>query len=149
MHVVYLIGRIALVAIFLVSGVQKLLDLAAVATQISAKLTIPDFLAPYTANVESITGMTTPQMLAIAAAVVEIVFSLFVVLNLAPRFSALFLLAYSAVVTFYSYDLWSVSGPAFSDALFEVLKSVSLMGGLLMLFAVGPWQAVEYEDDAA
>lgn len=149
MHVVYVIGRTALVAIFLVSGVQKLLDLAATATQISAKLGIPDLIAPYAANVEAMTGMTTPQMLAIAAAVIEIVFALFVAFNLAPRFSALVLLIYTAVVTVYSYDLWNLTGAALSDALVQVLKNLSLMGGLLMVFAVGRWQPVEYEDDGA
>ena len=149
MHGVYLIGRVALVAIFLVSGVQKLLDLTATAAQIAAKLAIPDIVAPYTAQVEAFTGMTTPQMLAVAAAVVEIVLALFVIFNLAPRFSALLLLVYTAVVTVYSYDLLNSSGPAFADALMQVLKNFSIIGGLLMLFAVGPWQAVEYEDDAA
>ena len=47
MQVIFLIGRILFVAIFLVSGVRKLLDLAATAKIIEGKLWIPDVAAPY------------------------------------------------------------------------------------------------------
>jgi uncharacterized membrane protein YphA (DoxX/SURF4 family) len=147
MHMVYLIGRVALVAIFLVAGLQKLLDIAATAAQIAAKFTIPAVLAPYAANIEELTGMTAPQILAIASAVIEIVFALFIIFNLATRFSALVLVVYTVVVTAYTYDVWNMSGTALADAILQIMKNISIMGGLLMLFAVGPWEVVDYEDD--
>jgi uncharacterized membrane protein YphA (DoxX/SURF4 family) len=44
MNAVFTVGRIALVAIFIVSGALKLIDVAGTAGQIQSKLTIPAVL---------------------------------------------------------------------------------------------------------
>jgi uncharacterized membrane protein YphA (DoxX/SURF4 family) len=76
MRVIYLIGRILFVAIFLVSGLRKLLDLAATAQLIEARLWVSPPLAPYVEKVSTMSGMSTPQLVTIALAIIQIAFAL-------------------------------------------------------------------------
>ena len=59
-------GRILFSVLFIYSGLVKLLTIAATAEVISAKVVIPDLVAPYASQLETMTGMPMPQMLAIA-----------------------------------------------------------------------------------
>jgi hypothetical protein len=59
--------------LFIYSGVTKLFGIQATAEFISAKVVIPVVLAPYATQLEGMTGMTTPQLLAIAVGVFEVV----------------------------------------------------------------------------
>jgi len=51
MQVIYLIGRILFVAIFLISGLRKFLDLTATAQLVEGGLWVPPFVAPYVEKV--------------------------------------------------------------------------------------------------
>ncbi len=104
MQVIFLIGRILFVAIFLVSGVRKLLDLAGTAQMIEGKLWIPDVAAPYAEKLSTMTGMPTPQLVAIGLAIVQIVFARFIIFNVGSRFAAIVLAIYVAVATAVSFD---------------------------------------------
>jgi hypothetical protein len=65
-------GRVLFAVLFIYSGATKLFGIAATADFIAAKVAIPALLAPYTAQLETMTGMPTPQMLAIAVGVFEV-----------------------------------------------------------------------------
>jgi putative oxidoreductase len=146
MNVVYLIGRIAFVMVFLSSGLFKLIDIAGAAAQFEQKFTIPPEAAPVVANAAGMVGLGSYQMLIIVVAIIEIVFSLFIVFNVAIRFSALALAIVIGVGTFYANDFWNMTGQLRADNLVLVIKNVAIIGGLLMLMAFGEWRVpVEHD----
>jgi uncharacterized membrane protein YphA (DoxX/SURF4 family) len=151
MQVIFLIGRILFVAIFLVSGVRKLLDLAATARIIEGKLWIPEVAAPYAEKLSTMTGMPTPQLVAIVLAIVQIVFALFIIFNVGSRFAAIVLAIYVAFATALAFDFSNLGELARSEAGTSLLKNVALFGGLLILFAIGSWQPglIEEEEEYA
>jgi len=149
MHIVYLLGRIAFVSTFLASGLFKLLDIAATASLIEAKISIPEPAAPLAANITAYTGLTIFQLLAIVLAIIEIVFALFIVFNIATRFSALVLAAVMAVGTYYAHDFWNMAGEARAMNIDALIKNVAIIGGLLMMMATGPWRPAFEGDDYA
>ena len=102
MSITFLIARIAFVAIFLVSGVKKLMAITATAALIQGKFTIPATLGTLAASAEGATGMSAYQLLAIAVGVVEILFPLLIIFNILTRFAALVMLVYIGVITFLS-----------------------------------------------
>ncbi len=70
-------GRILFAVLFVYTGATKLFAIQATSDFIAAKVAIPAIVAPYMAQLEGLTGMTTPQMLAIGvgaffAVVVEV-----------------------------------------------------------------------------
>ena len=93
-------GRVLFAVLFIYSGTTKLFGIQATADFIAAKVTIPDLLAPYTAQLETMTGMPTPQLLAIATGSFEILSGLMIALNFAVRFFAILMIIFVAVVTF-------------------------------------------------
>ncbi len=54
-------------------------------------------------------------MLAIVLAVIEIVFALFIIFNVATRFSAFVLAVVMAVGTYYVHDFWNMTGDEQDD----------------------------------
>src|ERR1051325_4970258 len=99
-------GRVLFAVLFIFSGASKLLDLAATTEIISARVVIPDVLTTYTTQLEAMTGLPTAQMLAIAAAVVELVCGLAIALNFGARFFAIVLILFVIVATFYVQHFW-------------------------------------------
>lgn len=147
MPIVYLIGRIAFVSTFLASGIFKLMDIAGTANLIEATISIPEQLAPAAASVTTYTGLTSFQLLAMILAVIEIVFALFIVFNVATRFSAFVLAVMTAVGTLYVHDFWNMTGDARAMNLDALIKNVAIIGGLLMMMAIGPWRPTLEGDD--
>ncbi len=130
-------GRILFAVIFIVSGAGKLLDIPATTEQIAAKVAIPLAIAPYTAQAEAATGMTTPHMLAIVAGVVELAGGVFIALNLATRFFAAVLLGFVIIATLYFHDFWNQTGDAARMNMIQALKNLSILGALFMLIGIG------------
>ena len=89
---------------------------------------------------QSTLGLPPFQLLAVATSIVEIVFALFILFNVGTRFSAFVLFVFVAVVTFYMHDFWNLAGDARIANLMMAMKNLSMMGGLLMLIAVGDWR---------
>ena len=54
-------GRVLFAVLFIYSGTSKLMALAATADAIATKVPIPPVLAPYATQLETLTGMSTPQ----------------------------------------------------------------------------------------
>ena len=147
MSIAFLIGRIAFVAIFIVSGILNLMDRGKTAAVIQSKITIPPGLANAAAQAEAATGMTSYELIAISVAVISIVFSLLIVFNLVTRFAALVLFIYVGIATYALYDFWNMTGDARTLNMTLALQNLSIMGGLLMLFVIGAWRPGTMEDD--
>ena len=148
MSILFLIGRIAFVAIFIFSGIMKLMNITAIAAAIQAKLVIPAALATVVTAAEGATGMTGYQLLAILAGVVEIVFPVLIIFNILTRFSAFVMLVFTGVVTFLMHDFWNMGDAAqVMTNQTMALKNLSMMGGFLILMAIGSWRPGIYEHD--
>jgi uncharacterized membrane protein YphA (DoxX/SURF4 family) len=146
MSITFLIARIAFVAVFIVSGVKKLMAITATAAIIQSKFTIPATLGTLAASAEGATGMTAYQLLAIAVGVIEILFPLLIVFNILTRFAALVMLIYIGVITFFMHDL-SDMATALADPGMAALKNLSIMGGFLILMVIGPWRPGMHDED--
>ena len=125
-------GRILFAVLFIFSGASKLLNLAATA-QMTEKIAIPAALATYTSQLEGVTGMSTPQMLAIAAGALELICGIMIALNFGARFFAIVLILFVAVATFYYHDFWNQTGADAAGNMIHALKNLSLIGALFMV----------------
>ncbi|HEY3791527.1 MAG TPA: DoxX family protein [Bradyrhizobium sp.] len=130
-------GRILFAVLFLYTGSSKLLAIPATADFIAAKVAIPALLVPYTTQLEGITGMPTPQMLAIAVGCFEIIAGLMIALNLAARFFAILLIFFVAATTFYFHDFWNQAPPENAKSLVDALKNLSIIGALFIIAGYG------------
>src|SRR5262249_52035296 len=130
-------GRILFAVLFIYSGATKLFAIAATADIIAAKIVVPAVIAPYTAQLETMTGMPLPQLLAIAAGAFEVIAGLIIALNFAVRFFAILLIIYLALVTFYFLDFWNQTPPDNGKTLVDALKNLSLIGALFILAGYG------------
>ena len=104
---------------------------------ISSKITVPAAAAPYTAQAESATGMTTPHLLAIAAGLVELACGALIALNIATAFFAMVLIIFIAVATGYFHDFWNQTGDAARMNMIQALKNLSLIGALFVIAGTG------------
>jgi putative oxidoreductase len=130
-------GRVLFAVLFLYSGATKLFGIPATADFIAAKVAIPALLLPYTAQLETMTGMPTPQMLAIAVGSFEIISGLMIALNLAARFFAILLIIFIGAATFYFHDFWNQAPPDNAKTLMDALKNLSLIGALFIIAGYG------------
>jgi len=130
-------GRVLFAVLFIYSGASKLFAIQATADVIAAKFVIPALIAPYTAQLETATGMPLPQLLAIVAGAFEIIAGLMIALNFAVRFFSILLIIYLGFVTFYFLDFWNQAPPDNGKTLVDALKNLSLIGALFMLAGYG------------
>jgi uncharacterized membrane protein YphA (DoxX/SURF4 family) len=100
-------------------------------------VTIPELLAPYTSQLETMTGMTTPQLLALSGGGFEIIAGLMIAVNFGVRFFAILLIFFVLMTTFYFYDFWNQSAPDNAKTLIEALKNLSIIGALFMIAGYG------------
>jgi len=133
MPALYVIGRVLFAALFLVSGINKFLDLQGTADVITTHFAVPAQLVGYAAQVETFTGMPVAQLIAILGGVLEIVGALAIATNLAARTFAVLLALFLAVTIFYFHDFWNAAAPERTASLFEALKDIALIGALLMI----------------
>ena len=140
MHVVFTLGRFLLVLIFILSGAMKLLDISGTAGTIAPVVVVPEALADYVRQIEGVTGMKVAQLLAILAGALELVGGLLIAFNIATRPFALLLTLFTIVATFYFHDFWNMTGAARDANTIHVLKNLSIIGGLLILFVLGSWR---------
>ena len=130
-------GRVLFAVLFIYLGATKLFGIQATADFIAAKITIPAALAPYTAQLETATGMTTPQLLAIAGGGFEVIAGLMIALNFGARFFAILLIIFVGFETFYFHDFWNQAPPDNAATLIEALKNLSIIGALFMIAGYG------------
>jgi putative oxidoreductase len=130
-------GRVLFALLFIYTGATKLFDIQNTTNTIASKVAIPALLTPYTAQIETMTGMTTPQLLAIAVGAFEIIAGLMIALNFGARFFAILLIFFVAVTTFYFDDFWNQASPENAKTLVDALKNLSIIGALFMIAGYG------------
>ena len=92
------------------------------------------------AQIEAATGMATPKLMAIASGVIELGGAIMIALNIGTRLAAALLILFVAAATFYFHDFWSMQGAERMENMIAAQKNLTLIGGLLMLFALGSWR---------
>lgn len=130
-------GRILFAVLFVYLGVTKLFAIQPTADFVASKIMIPPQLTPYTTQLETATGMTTPQLIAIAAGVFETLAGLMIALNFGSRFFALILILYVAGSTYFFQDFWNQSAPENALTVIEALKNLALIGALFIIAGYG------------
>jgi putative oxidoreductase len=130
-------GRILFAVLFVYTGATKLFAIQATSDYIAAKVPLPALIVPYLAQLESMTGMTTPQMLAIGAGAFEVIAGLMIALNFLARFFAILLVIFVVVTTFYFHDFWNQAPPDNARTLIDALKNLSLIGALFIIAGYG------------
>src|ERR1700723_3073637 len=125
-------GRILFAVLFIFSGASKLLNLAATA-QMTEKIVIPAAVATYPSQLGGVAGMSTPQLLAIAAGALELICGIMIALNFGARFFAILLILFVAAATFYYHDFWNQTGAEAKNNMVHALKNLSIIGALFMI----------------
>jgi putative oxidoreductase len=115
-----LLGRVALAAIFLVSGAAKLVDVAGTAAYMSS------------------VGIPFPETLAMFAGVAEILGALSLISGALTRMGAFGLILFLIPTTLLFHDFWALEGEAQRTQLVNFLKNLSIIGGLILLISYGP-----------
>ena len=133
MAVAYTIGRILLPLLFLVEGIQKFRNVGEIASMLEANgIPIPDQIVPYLGSVPKY------QALGYLIAAIEIICGLMVLSGLKARWAALVLVVFTAcTMIFVPQYFWDLSEAAQVAARTEALKNLSILGGLLLVVAVG------------
>jgi putative oxidoreductase len=130
-------GRILFAVLFVYTGATKLFAIQPTADFIASKVTLPPLIVPYLAQLESVTGMTTPQMLAIGVGAFEVIAGLMIALNFLARFFAILLVIFVVMATFYFHDFWNQAPPDNARTLIDALKNLSLIGALFIIAGYG------------
>jgi putative oxidoreductase len=130
-------GRILFAVLFIYSGATKLFAIQQTADFITAKVAIPALLAPYTSQLETMTGMPLSQLLALSSGGFEIIAGLMIAVNFGARFFAILMIFFVLVVTFYFHDFWNQSPPDNAKTLIDALKNLSIIGALFIIAGYG------------
>jgi putative oxidoreductase len=113
------IGRLCLGALFLISGIFKFITYDASIQYMAAK------------------GFTMVPFFLIAAACVEIVFALALIIGYKVRLSALILILYLIPVTIIFHDFWNLLGADRAMQMIHFLKNIGIFGGLFYILGAG------------
>ena len=130
-------GRILFAVLFIYSGASKLFDIKLTTDFIAAKITIPELVAPYTQQLETMAGMPFVQLLAISGGAFEIIAGLMIALNFLTRFFAILLIFFVLAATFYFHDFWNQPAPDNARTLLDALKNLSIIGALFIIAGYG------------
>jgi putative oxidoreductase len=114
-----LTGRLLLAAIFLMSGIAKLMD------------------TPGTVSHMTAAGIPYADTLAIVAGVAEILGAAALVLGLLTRLGAFGLLVYMIPTTLIFHGFWNYEGAERLPQMVNFMKNLGIMGGLATLVGVG------------
>lgn len=117
---VALIGRIALAAIFVLSGLEKLVDFTGTASMIAGA------------------GVPLPTVAAAVAVVIELGGGLAIFAGWMTRVAALAIVVFLIIVSPIFHNFWTMEGEARMMNQVMFLKNVSMLGGFLLLMAFGP-----------
>ena len=114
-----LIARLLLALMFLGAGIDKLTGL--------------EGTAGYIASV----GLPMPTLLAAGAGVVEVLGALLLIVGWQARWAALALAGFTVLATFIFHAFWSLPRDQQMMQQLMFMKNLSVIGGLLMVFAFG------------
>ena len=113
MHIVEILGRLLLSAIFLINGIGKIFN--------------------YEATIQYMENFDVPGYLIIPAITVEILFPILLILGYYTKFCAL-------VLSLFTLALAVIFHTDFSNQmqLMSFLKNIAIAGGFLIIFVYGP-----------
>jgi putative oxidoreductase len=114
-----LVARVLLALIFVTAGFSKLIGLQGTAGYIGS------------------VGLPAPMLLAVAAGVVELVAGVLVIVGWQARWAALVLAGFTAVASVLFHNYWAMPAEQQMMQQLMFMKNVSIVGGLLVLFAFG------------
>ena len=117
--VIVLLGRLALGAIFVKSGLQKLLALSAFAASLASR------------------GVPQSSVWAVIGATVEFVGGILIVTGLRTREASLLMVLFVIVATGISHRYWEFADAARRLQESQFFKNLSIIGGFVLLFATG------------
>ena len=118
--VIVLLGRVALGAIFVKSGLQKLMALSAFAASLASR------------------GVPQSSMLAVIGATVEFVGGIMIVTGFRARPASLLMILFVIVATGISHRYWEYADTAARRAQeSQFFKNLSILGGFLLLYVCG------------
>ena len=113
MHIVEILGRILLSAIFLINGIGKIFN--------------------YEGTIQYMENFDVPGYLIIPAIVVEILFPILLIIGYYTKFSALALSLFTLVLAVIFHTDFSNQ-----MQLMSFLKNIAIAGGFLIIFVYGP-----------
>ena len=116
---ILLLGRLALGAIFVKSGLQKLMALSAFAASLASR------------------GVPQSSVWAVIGAVVEFVGGILIVTGFRTREASLLMILFVIVATGISHRFWEFADAARRLQESQFFKNLSIMGGFLLLFVAG------------
>ncbi len=142
------LGRTLFALLFIVSGAFKFLDIEATAQSLSGKITIPGDMASYVTQLEAATGYPSMQLLAMAAAGIELLCGLMIAANFGTKFFAAVLILFIIAATVLYHDFWNQTGDEARNNIIHLLKNVALIGGLLVIAGYPrlPRSGLKYSD---
>jgi putative oxidoreductase len=115
-----LIGRILLATVFLVSGVRKVMGVAAT-TGYLTKL-----------------GFPMPEVMVWIAIVIEIGGALALIVGWQTRRAAWLMIVFTAIATMMAHRFWEFDAAQYANQMNHFLKNVAIIGGMLYIAAFGP-----------
>lgn len=115
-----LIGRILIGAIFVITGLAKLSNPAGTVGYMTAA------------------GIPAADVLVYLAGFAEILGGLAVISGFLARVGSIGLFVFLAITTLTMHAFWKFEGPERMTQNVQFMKNLSIMGGLLMLWATGP-----------
>ncbi|MDQ5847703.1 MAG: DoxX family protein [Pseudomonadota bacterium] len=116
---ILLLGRIALGAIFVKSGLQKLLALSAFAASLAGR------------------GVPQSETWALIGATVEFVGGVLILTGFKTRYASLLMILFVIVATGISHRFWEYAEAARRLQESQFFKNLSIIGGFLLLFVTG------------
>ncbi len=118
-EVILLLGRVALGAIFIKSGIQKLLTLGAFAASLAQR------------------GVPQSDTWAVIGATVEFVGGILIVAGFQTRYASLLMILFVIVATGISHRFWEFADAARRAQESQFFKNLSIIGGFLLLSVTG------------
>src|SRR5256885_8382124 len=118
--VIVLLGRVALGAIFVMSGLQKLMALGAFAASLASR------------------GVPQSSVWAVVGATVEFVGGILIVTGLRTREASLLMVLFVIVATGISHRYWEFADAARRLQESQFFKNLSIIGGVVLLFSTRP-----------
>ncbi|MGZ5032885.1 MAG: DoxX family protein [Usitatibacter sp.] len=115
-----LVGRILLAAIFIISGFLKIGGFAGTAGYMASK------------------GLPMPQVLLVLTIALELGGGILIAIGFKARWVALLFFLWLIPTTLIFHPFWGIDAAQVQNQMNNFLKNVSIMGGMLLLFAYGP-----------
>jgi putative oxidoreductase len=117
---ILLLARLLVAALFLPSGISKLLNFSGFSASLGDR------------------GLAHPELWAAAAVAIEVLGPIALILGLFPRLTALALAAFVIGASVTAHRYWELQEPARRAQEINFFKNVAILGGLLFYFVSGP-----------